>query len=334
MTFPAEVADKIADAAARAGVRRQALFAAAGEATGAPLSYSALCALYETAARMTGDTAFGLHVGEQTRPDMYGLLGYAAAHSQSLGDALERLVALQGVWTRSVILSLRCERRAAHLAYRAADAPPADERRHEAEQMIGALLTFARTATGVYLRPLEVRFEHAAPLDLSEHRRIFGSALVFRAATTELVLERASLRLPLAAADPKLGALISGQAAQALFRTASDESLANRIRQDLRNAIAVGRRPSLAATARDLGLGARTLQRRLSAENLSWRELVEEARIAEAMALLADGRLALAQVAHRAGFSQPSAFHRAFRRVVGTTPRLHRLALSADEQRR
>lgn len=313
--------------------RAESLFAIAGVEADAPLSYAALCRLYEAGARLTGDGAFGLHVGERTRPDDYGLLGYAASHSVSFGDALEKLVALQAVWTRSVELTLRREGGLARLAYRAAEAPAAEERRHETEQMMAALATFARLGTATGIAPVEARFEHQAPADPAEHRRIFACPLVFRAAMTELVFRETDLALPMAAADPKLGALISIQAEDALARTRPGAAWTHDVRRDLRRAIAAGQRPSLEAAARPLGLGPRTLQRRLREEGLRWRDLIDEARIEHAKELLADRRLSLAQIGHRAGFSQVSAFHRAFRRIEGTTPRRHRLALAASEER-
>jgi hypothetical protein len=97
MTFPPEAADKLIAAAREAGLASETIFGAAGVVPRAPLDYRALSALYEAAARLTGDETFGLEVGLRTRHDMYGLLGYAARHSATLGEALERLVALQGV---------------------------------------------------------------------------------------------------------------------------------------------------------------------------------------------------------------------------------------------
>jgi AraC-like DNA-binding protein len=138
----------------------------------------------------------------------------------------------------------------------------------------------------------------------------------------------------MAGADPKLGALIGAAAEKSLAHGAPGTPWTEALRADLREAIAAGRMPSLEAAARTMGCGPRTLQRRLAEHGLRWRELVDEARISRARELLADPRLGLAQIGHQAGFSQASAFHRAFRRIVGTTPRRHRLILAAAEQRR
>jgi AraC-like DNA-binding protein len=325
MRFPAEVADKVVAAAVSAGVGRDALFAAAGLEPAAPLAYPELCRLYEKAALLTGDGAFGLHVGERTEPSMYGLLGYAAAHSATLGEALDHLVAFQQVWSDAVAFVRAEEADRLRLIYAARRPVPPEARRHESEQMMSAVLTFARLTTGAEVRPLLVRLEHARPDDTGEHRRVFRCRTVFAAPTTELVLARADLSRPLAQADLTLGALIRRQAASDLARRTDRAPLVEEAARVVERMLAAGEGPRLAEAARSLGLGPRTLQRRLADSGASWRSVVEEVRMAKAAALLADGRRSLAEVAFRTGYADASAFHRAFRRRLGTTPREHRL---------
>jgi len=334
MSFPAEVAEKLIAAAAEAGVAAGAVYAAAGIAPGEPLDYAALASLYEAAARLAGDEAFGLRVGLGTRPQMYGLLGYAAAHAATLGEALSRLAALGGAWTDAVAFELRSERGAAVLRYRDQEGVPAGARRQECEQMMAALLTFARSAAGEDLRPVEVRFEHDAPADCRAHRDIFSCTLLFGAPATELLFGEAALARRLPAADPTLGELIRGQAEAAIGRRSVGPPLLRALRALVLDGVRAGRAPSLETAAAALGLGPRTLQRRLGEHGTSWRAVLDRERIGEAKALLADPRLGLARIAFRCGFSEASAFHRAFRRIAGTTPRRYRLALEAGRQRR
>lgn len=327
MSFPPEAADKLLAVTGEAGVAAEAVFAAAGMSEGTPLDYPALCALYEAAAGLTGDEAFGLEVGLRTRPDMYGLLGYAARHSATLGEALERLIALQRVWTDAVALELDVGPRAVRLRYGPRVPVPPSDRRQECEQMMAAIATFVASACGA--RPLEVRFEHGAPDNPEKHRTLFGSAVSFGAAATEMELPSDALALPLADSDPKLGALIGAQAERTLADQRADEPLLEAVRAAVRDSLDRGRAPSLAVAAAAIGLGPRTLQRRLRERQVGWRALIEEVRIGLAKELLADPRRGLSQIAFLAGFSQASAFHRAFRRIVGTTPRSYRLGLAA-----
>lgn len=76
---------------------------------------------------------------------------------------------------------------------------------------------------------------------------------------------------------------------------------------------------TLSKVARRLGASPRTLQRWLASEGTSFAALVEEVRRARALALVEAGA-SIAEVAWMLGYSEPSAFHRAFRRWTGTTP--------------
>ncbi len=72
--------------------------------------------------------------------------------------------------------------------------------------------------------------------------------------------------------------------------------------------------------ARNLGLGVRTLQRQLRSEGIGFAALVDEVRGTLAREYLQDRRLSVGEIAYLLGFSEPSAFSRAFRRWTGRSP--------------
>jgi len=64
----------------------------------------------------------------------------------------------------------------------------------------------------------------------------------------------------------------------------------------------------------------RTLSRRLEDEDTTFRRLVDSERHELAVACLQDSRLELAEIAFLLGYSESTAFHRAFKRRIGLTP--------------
>jgi AraC-like DNA-binding protein len=192
--------------------------------------------------------------------------------------------------------------------------------------MLCALVTAIRSAVGARLIPAEVRFEHEAPADLSEHKRIFGCRILFGAAATELVLPGDLLGLPIPEADAGLARLVRTEAEIRLGRNFGEAPWPRRLRSLAGAAIMGSGDLSLPAVAKAAGIGPRTLQRRLRLEGLTWRSLVDEVRVALACRLLEERRLSIAEIAFRLGYSRSSAFHRAFRRQTGTTPRAFRLS--------
>ena len=181
----------------------------------------------------------------------------------------------------------------------------------------------ARQFTRVDWEPRAVSFSHAAPSSDQEYRRVFRARVEFGARENAVEFERALLELPLVAADPDLLEVLEPQIEDFLARVPHRQRFSVRAREAVRSALQGGD-ATLDAAARALGLSPRTLQRRLREEDTSHREVLEEVRAELASLYLADLELSLDQVAARLGFSEPSAFHRAFRRWTGTTPAAYR----------
>ena len=83
--------------------------------------------------------------------------------------------------------------------------------------------------------------------------------------------------------------------------------------------------PTLDRLARRLHMSARTLHRRLAEESTTFRQVVSEVRQELAERHLREGKLAIAEIAFLLGFSEASAFHRAFKRWTGLSPQKYRL---------
>ena len=80
------------------------------------------------------------------------------------------------------------------------------------------------------------------------------------------------------------------------------------------------------SVARALDLSVRSLRRRLDEEGRSYGEVLNEALAIVAKDLLRDPRRTVPEIAYAMGFSDASAFYRAFKRWTGTTPTEHREA--------
>ena len=329
-TIEARAARKVFDAAARAGVSAEALASAANvdlaklRSAEAQMPFNSLIALYEKAAELTRDDAFGLRLGQESDHTKYDLLGYVVANSQTYEDALRHLARYVQVWTNAVQFSLTTHRTEARLAYlygAGAVAPAA--RRQESEHMLSTMLHIGRRITGVRWKPTAVCFEHRKPISVAAHQRIFRAPVRFNCARTELIFEARLLALRVPEADPALAALLQRNAETLLGTSFADNTVADAVRRTITETSGPGEL-KLSAIARKLGTGARTLQRRLHEEGSSFHELVHETRSTLAQSYLRNDELAICEIAYLLGFSQPSAFHRAFQRWTGMTPRTFR----------
>lgn len=93
------------------------------------------------------------------------------------------------------------------------------------------------------------------------------------------------------------------------------ERLRHLIAEALQNGV-----PELPALARSLGMSERSLRRRLDELGTSFRDVLDAVRKELALNHVKDRRLSLSEVAFLLGFSEPSTFHRAFKRWTGDTP--------------
>jgi AraC-like DNA-binding protein len=338
-TIDVRATRKVFDAAARRGVAPEALCHAAGvdlslvNASDERVPFGSLVALYERAAALTHDDAFGLHLAEESDAETYDLLGYLVLNSETFGDALRNLMRYVGIWTDAVSFSLETMKAEARLTYvYRSPAPAPEQRRQEAEHMLGTMIRAARLMTGTGCKPLRVHFEHRKPKTISEHKRVFGAPLRFQSARTELVFNPRDLERPVLKADERLRALLERHANGLLAALPRTGTWADEVRR----AISEASRPDdlrLEAVARRLKTGTRTLQRQLAAEGSSFQAVVRETRSLLAKNYLRDPKLAICEVAYLLGFSQPSAFHRAFQEWEGMTPRAFRTSAPPRQDR-
>ncbi len=146
----------------------------------------------------------------------------------------------------------------------------------------------------------------------------FGARVVFGAPVGSLWFPRASLALPLRTADPQLRRTLGAIAASMGLGDARDPfELAVRAR--LRDLLPHGDADAV-VMARVLGTSERTLHRRLQERGTTWRAVIDGFRADESRRYLREGRRSLAEIALAVGFSDQSAWTRAFRRWTGQSP--------------
>jgi len=282
------------------------------------IPYSQLIVLYEEAARLAGDDAFGLHVGERTELRTFGLLGHLVMNCPTLGEALNAVARYLPLWTDGASLGLDLDRTSVRLVWEYADTLMADCR-HDCEMSLAAIARIGRFLSTVECKPREVHFRHRQPRNTSEHRRVFGSAPCFDMPVDEIILESKMLEIPIRGADYELHELLKTHLDGLLSQVAQERSYAGRVRRSIRMTIQ-SQSPTLETTSKNMGVSTRTLQRRLRDEGTSHGRLLDEVRRESADRYLRDPRTSIQEIAYRLGFSESSAFHRAFRKWQGSTP--------------
>jgi AraC-like DNA-binding protein len=269
------------------------------------------------------DPDFGLHAAETLPIGVYGVLEYATMSSPDIGETLQRVARYYRLMGAMSELGLDVGAAGCRVTLRpVVDIGPLELLRHYHEYTFAFLVSRGRMLGGERVAPSEVRFMHPEPATgVAEHARVFRAPVRFDQPMNELLVARAVMDIPLRAADPAVSAILAKTGETMLAAEAGDPL--DRVRTAVGAALDAGD-ARLEVVARRLGVGARTLQRRLGGRGTNYARLLDDVRREKAQQWVEQGTMSLGEIAFGLGFSEPSAFHRAFKRWTGRTPGRYR----------
>lgn len=325
-TVLARVAGLIVHAATRHGVAPRELLAGFGvdvqslDDADARIAVSTEEALWSRAAALSGDAHFGLHAAALIRPGVFDVMDYAVRTAPTLREALERLARYNRLVHDVAGFRIVDSAQTVRVEHRFA-APGLQPCRHAAEFTLASLPVVAsQMMQGRSPAVRAVAFAHPSPAELAPYREVFGVTPCFDAEVSAITFDAAPLQAPVPTADPGLSRVVTAHAERLLAeREVPAPGLVAQVRRVVAQSMHQGL-PSLGDVAAALHLSERSLQRHLAQEGCSFSALVEQVRRDLALRYIGDPRMAIGEVAYLLGFSEPSPFHRAFRRWTGMTP--------------
>jgi AraC-like DNA-binding protein len=274
--------------------------------------------LWESLPRLTQNEHFGLWLAELSRAAPLTAASWLILSSPSLEAGVRQALRFQRLLHDHAASELVTDDSGAMYVHRIGNgtfrAP-----RHAIEFGMAQLVFLVRRATGKAVVPARVQLQHARPSDLSLHQPIFGQHIEFGAERDTVSFDRATCALPVVTADPSLGELVMAHARELHARLPENPSWTNRV-QRLVSAELPRRMLTIDDVATRLSVPKRTLQRRLKEEGTSFEELTDVMRRELAERYLREQRLGVQETAFLLGYSDVSAFHRAFQRWTGVTP--------------
>ncbi|MAI90335.1 MAG: hypothetical protein CBB65_07835 [Hyphomonadaceae bacterium TMED5] len=187
------------------------------------------------------------------------------------------------------------------------------------EAALVTYMSLCREAYGADFGPVSVHYSHSAvgcPLALEEY---FRSPVKFDADYYGYVFRTEDLLRKTPLGDTHVSSFFDSHIEKELSEREGDADLESQVRKEIGLALSDGP-PPIGMIADKLGLSARTLQRRLSDAGITYQTLVDQSRHMLSRNLLRDTSYSLAEIAFLTGFSEQSAFNRAFRRWEGRPP--------------
>lgn len=291
------------------------LSVAAGEANWIPLR--SLLSLFERSAAAAGDDLFGLHVGQAMQPEDFGLWARYAMAAANLKGMIARLVRAVAYHQSGGAFGLEVSDEVARWSYRVTE-PVVSGRRHHADHALWPMLLALRRCADGNWTPVHVECSYDRPPCWRQLEEAFGAPVHFGKPANTIVFDRRLLEAPLRH-KIQLDACVTYGDLRRLVAQRPPDTIHDAVRAIVRTRV---REPQtdLDGTASLLGVSARTLQRQLREENVTFREVLDQVRMERAFELIQDTTSSITEIAFALGYDDPTSFSRAFRRLMGCSP--------------
>jgi AraC-like DNA-binding protein len=266
----------------------------------------------------TGDDLLGFHLSQSFDLRKIGLLYYVFASSDRLDEALRRAARYSSIVNEGIRLTLR-ERKEVGVVFEYRGVARRSDR-HQMEFWIAGLIRACRQITSRRLTADRVSFAHRGKVT-PELGAFFGSQVTFGAGVDEAVFSASIRDIPIPSSDPYLNELLLRYCEEALSQQKARQSSFG---LNVENTIALlmpHGKAQASEVARKLGVGERTLARRLASEGLTFSGVLQRLRCDLAKRHLTDNDMSISKIAWLLGYQDVSAFTNAFRRWTGRAPR-------------
>ena len=276
--------------------------------------------VWELAIKMTHDAFLGLHIGEKTNPSILGLVGHLMQSCDTLFHAFEKVCQHNLTITDMFRYKMKVSGNRVMLQFEPIDlwvrVSPISARHAVDQSMAGTLHVF-QLLCGERIQPEKATLVSKKTATTKDYDRVLRCPIQFQAAENTLVFRKSDLDKTIISYDQSLLSLF-------------DEMIEERKRKskatfasEVKNILTIefkGQAPALEILASRFHMTTRTLQRSLKENGLNYRDLGKQVKKDVAMRLLESRDRKVGEIATLLGYSEPSAFQRAFKNWSSMTP--------------
>jgi len=264
----------------------------------------------------TEDPFFGLKEEKYFLPAHIGPLGFAWLASTSLRSAMERLQRYIKVLHENLEITITEEQDT--LVISASAGSPYANPVYRDDAQLAILTRMCRFIAGDEWNPAKITYVHPPPKDTSYYFQLFRCPVEFNAEKNSMHLDRQKAEQRLTGSNKQLAQLNDHIVVRYLASQAKGDII-NRVKTAILEKLGEGS-VTEATIASDLHMSTRNLNRKLVAENTSFKALLLEIRSELASQYINDASLTLTEISYMLGFSEISSFSRAFKRWTGQSP--------------
>ena len=264
------------------------------------------------------DSGYSVRVGQQMIIEDYGVLGLAWRTCSSVGEIFERSKRYFKLLSNTFIWEIKEEGTYSHIHLNR----EAHRRGMElsTEASLSATVVVLQAMSEKDISPTQVSFKHGPPGDLTSHNKAFKCPILFNQPHYAITYKTADLQLRTAKADASINNYLLMQVDE---KTRGIKIPGNKFVRDvedlIKDALPTGI-PGIQNISDLLAMSNRTLTRRLSDAGVTYRDLIKKTQENIAKDLLRNSELSLGEISFLTGFSEQSAFNRAFKKWTALTP--------------
>lgn len=273
--------------------------------------------LHEMLDRALGP-GFSVRIGQEMKMDDYGVLGLSWKTCMRAGEIFERSERYFKLLSDTYVIKVDREGDISKIKllrepYRRGVAL-------SNEATFSATVVVLQAMTDTDIAPLSVSFKHGPPNELEDYHKAFQCPILFNQPLNHMVYKTKDLDTRTTKADISINKFLVERVEE---ETKGIQVSASKITTDveslIKDALPSGI-PSVNQVGEHLGLSSRTLTRRLSENGVTFRDLVKQTQERISKDLLKNSSSTVSEIAFQTGFSEQSAFSRAFKRWTGQSP--------------
>lgn len=305
------------------GVDAAGLFAHAGldpqiiEGSRARVPFHKLCRGWSELASVTGIAHLGLEGAIHCRPSDLHAIGMSFLASANLLDALCRMDRYETILDTHLDFEIVQKPSRVEFLFESHSVPEHSSR-VMSDLRSAVVVALARKGLDRDVKLLEAGFTYRGPADTRPYREFFKSPVQFSSPSTYIAFDIRDCRTPFTARNIDL-VRESDQILDRLLSTVEDQDIVSRAKRYICTHLLSGNL-SEATVAKSLHVSQRTLHRRLSEKNTSFRGILNDARRELAEGYLQQTMMPVTEISYLVGFSDVSSFSRAYKKWTGHSP--------------
>jgi len=266
------------------------------------------------------DPLFGLHTAQFVQPSSYSVLGFISMNCETLGEAISKIPSFEKLVGDMGLTSFDQEGDCFKISWDCLYSN-ALVCRHMIDNCLASWVNFAHYLANKKTAPVKVHFCRKPPVKLQqqEYQKLFNCPVLFNQRTNSIFFEKRLLDYPLHHGNKQLLSTLETHANEQLNAMQKPATLIEQTEQFILKNLSSGliRQQDVAES---MGMSAKTLQRKLRAENVQFQQLLDQVRLHQAKHYLKYSSQRLYQISQQLGFSETRSFHRWFLKLMQKTP--------------